>query len=53
MELKLTTEEAKKILLDWAQAKFGDLFNCVSKEGFAAYSETFVFTKVETDDDAL
>jgi hypothetical protein len=52
MELNLTTAEAKKILLDWAQAKFGDLFNCVSKEGYS-YSETFVFTKVETDNDSL
>jgi hypothetical protein len=52
MELKLTTEEAQKILLEWARAKFGDAFNCVRKEGYS-YTESFVFTKVETDDEAL
>lgn len=52
MELKLTTEEAQKILLEWARAKFGDLFNCVRKEGYS-YTESFVFTKVESDDESL
>jgi DNA-directed RNA polymerase subunit F len=52
MELKLTTEEAQKILLEWAKAKFGDVFNSVRKEGYS-YTESFVFTKVESDDEAL
>ena len=29
MELKITTTEAEKILLEWAQARFPDAFNAV------------------------
>jgi hypothetical protein len=52
MELKLTIEEAQKVLLEWAQTKFGDAFNKVQKEGYS-FNESFVFTKEETDNESL
>ena len=51
MELKLTMDEAKKILLEWAQAKFGDAFNTVSEGGYS-YNKDFTFLKVEGNDEA-
>jgi len=51
MELKLTMDEAKKILLEWARAKFGDEFNTVSEGGYT-YNKDFTFLKVEGNDEA-
>ena len=52
MELKITTTEAEKILLDWAQAKFGsvydDVFNTVE---IKTYSGQIIFTKEESSDE--
>ena len=51
MELKITTTEAEKILLDWAQAKFGnafdDVFNKVEINTYT-YRGEVRFTKEET-----
>ena len=49
MELKITTTEAEKILLEWAQAKFGDVFNTVEIKTYS-YSGEVKFTKEETQD---
>ena len=51
MELKITMDEAKKILLEWAQAKFVDEFNTVSEGGYS-YNKDFTFIKVEANDEA-
>jgi len=51
MELKLTMDEAKKILLEWARSKFGDEFNTVSEGGYT-YNKDFTFLKVEGNDEA-
>jgi hypothetical protein len=45
MELKITLKEAEKILLEWAQYKFGDEFNAVE---IKTYSYDVKFTKEET-----
>ena len=50
MELKITYTEAEKILLEWAQAKFGDAFNTV--ELTYGYRGEIKFTKEETKDAA-
>ena len=49
MELKITLKEAEKILLEWAQYKFGDEFNAVE---IKTYSYDVKFTKEETPDAA-
>ena len=47
MELKITVEEAKQILLKWAQDQFpAGEFNSVGHETYS-YSKTFTFTKEE------
>lgn len=51
MELKITTTEAEKILLEWAQAKFPDAFNTVEIRSYS-YSDAIKFTKEETPDAA-
>ena len=51
MELKITTTEAEKILLEWAQAKFPDAFNAVEIKTYS-YSGEIKFTKEETPDAA-
>lgn len=51
MELKITTTEAEKILLEWAQAKFGDVFNKVEINTYT-YRGEVRFTKEETPDAA-
>ena len=50
MELKITTTEAEKILLEWAQARFPDAFNAV--ELSYGYRGEIKFTKEETPDAA-
>ena len=47
MELKITLKEAEKILLEWAQYKFGDEFNAVEIKTYT-YSGEIKFTKEET-----
>jgi len=49
MELKITLKEAEKILLEWAQNKFGDAFNSVEIKTYT-YSGEIKFTKEETQD---
>ena len=49
MELKITLKEAEKILLEWAQNKFGDAFNSVE---IKTYSYDVKFTTEETQDAA-
>jgi hypothetical protein len=49
MELKITTKEAEKILLEWAQARFPDAFNAVE---IRSYTYDVKFTKEETPDAA-
>ena len=51
MELKITTTEAEKILLEWAQARFPDAFNAVEIKTYS-YSGEIKFTKEETPDAA-
>ena len=51
MELKITYTEAEKILLEWAQAKFGDAFNTVKIRTYS-YNGEIKFTKEETPDAA-
>ena len=52
MELKITVEEAKQILLKWAQGQFpAGKFNSVEHETYS-YSKTFVFTQEEPTDAA-
>jgi hypothetical protein len=49
MELKMTVTEAEKILLDWAQVKFGDMFNKVE---IRCYNYDVKFTKEDTQNAA-
>jgi hypothetical protein len=49
MELKITTTEAEKILLEWAQAKFPDAFNTVEIRTYS-YNGEIKFTKEETSE---
>ena len=51
MELKITRPEAERLLLEWAQAKFPDMFNQVNFDKYG-YSETFTFTKQEPKDES-
>ena len=50
MELKITLPEAERLLLEWAQAKFPDMFNKVDFDQYG-YNKTFTFTKEEPKDD--
>ena len=52
MELKITLKEAEKILLEWAQAKFPDMFNQVEIDDRYSYSKTFTFSKKEPKDES-
>ena len=47
MELKITLPEAERLLLEWAQAKFPDLFNEVRMD-----DRTFTFTTQESKDES-
>ena len=51
MELKITLPEAERLLLEWAQAKFPDMFNEVNFDTYG-YSKTFTFTKEESKDES-
>jgi DNA-directed RNA polymerase subunit F len=52
MELKITVEEAKQILLKWAQFQCPEgKFNSVEHETYS-YLKTFVFTQEEPTDAA-
>jgi hypothetical protein len=51
MELKITLPEAERLLLEWAQAKFPDMFNQVNIDDRYSYSKTFTFTKEEPKDE--
>ncbi len=51
MELKLTKNEAEKVLLEWAQANFPGMFNKVDLNTYS-YDPTVKFTKEETEDAA-
>lgn len=51
MELKITLPEAERLLLEWAQAKFPDMFNQVDIDDRYGYNKTFTFTKEEPKDD--
>jgi len=52
MELKITVEEAKQILLAWAQDQFpAGKFDRVDHETYS-YSKTFVFSQEEPTDAA-
>ena len=46
MELKITLPEAERLLLEWAQAKFPDMFNQVRMD-----YRTVTFTKEEPKDE--
>ena len=46
MELKITLPEAERLLLEWAQAKFPDMFNEVRMD-----YRIFTFTKQELKDE--
>ena len=50
MELKITLPEAERLLLEWAQAKFPDMFNEVDFDQYG-YSKTFTFTKKEFENE--
>ena len=51
VELKLTKNEAEKVLLEWAQANFPGMFNKVDLNTYS-YDPTVKFTKEETEDAA-
>jgi hypothetical protein len=51
MELKITLPEAERILLEWAQAKFPDMFDQVETDRYS-YTKTFTFTKQEPKDES-
>jgi len=52
MELKITQSEAERLLLEWAQAKFPDMFNQVELDDrYSSYSKTFTFSKKEPKDE--
>jgi hypothetical protein len=51
MELKITLPEAERLLLEWAQAKFPDMFDQVETDRYS-YTKTFTFTKQEPKDES-
>ena len=51
MELKITLPEAERLLLEWAQAKFPDMFDQVQIDDRYSYTQTFTFTKEDPKDE--
>ena len=45
MELKISKEEMRDVLLEWAEAKFPGAFNAVSVEAGYSYAQSATFTK--------
>jgi hypothetical protein len=52
MELKITLPEAERLLLEWAQAKFPDMFDEVAIDDRYSYRQTFTFSKKEPKDES-